>query len=280
MSLFFKMPHYNYTGFWKFSNALDRIFVDIGKVSKHNIINNFPRRIDMDLSSVMTTLMSSDALKNISKKTGSSESEVSDVLKDALPLLLAGAGNQAKDESTAESFAKALVKHSANDVSDLNGFFDGVDMEDGAKIIGHLLGSKNSSTTKKVSKSSGASANNTEKILAAAAPLLMSLLGQETKTTTKKKSSKNDNSELIGTVVSAVLENVDVADVLTGLLTDKDEKKTTKKTSATKKSTTAKKSSTTKKSSTAKKTTTKKKSADDDGFDIGDAAGLLMNLLK
>jgi len=233
----------------------------------------------MDLSAVMTTLMSSDALESISKKTGSSKSEVSDVLKDALPLLLAGANSQADDESTAESFTKALVKHSANDISDISGFFDGVDMEDGAKIIGHLLGSKTSSATKKLSKSSGASAKNTEKILAAAAPLLMSLLGQETKKSTKKKSSKSDNAELIGTVVSAVLENVDVGEVLTDLLTDKDEKKTTKKKSTTKKSTAAKKSTAKKTTSTKKKTTTKKKAADD-GFGHDDAAGLLINLLK
>jgi len=162
---------------------------------------------------------------------------------------------------------------------DISGFFDGVDMEDGAKIIGHLLGSKTSSATKKVSKSSGASAKNTEKILAAAAPLLMSLLGQETKKSTKKKSSKSDNAELIGTVVSAVLENVDVGEVLTDLLTDKDEKKTTKKKSTTKKSTAAKKSTAKKTTSTKKKTTTKKKAADD-GFGLDDAAGLLINLLK
>ena len=236
----------------------------------------------MDLSSVMTTLLSSDSVKTLSKKTGSSQSDVTNVLTSALPLLLEGANSQAKDKSTAESFAKALLQHSEEDTSDLSGFLSNVDMEDGAKIIGHLLGSGTDSTTKKVSKSSGTSSDNTAQILAAAAPLLMSLLGQESKKTTKK----SDKNELMGDVLEAVLDNVDVGSLLTGLLTDKAETKATAKKTTAKKTTTTKKSTTSKKSTASKTTTTKKtaakkKAADsDDGIDIGDVANLLTKILK
>jgi len=254
----------------------------------------------MDLSLIMNTLMSADSLNNISKKTGSSQKEVKDVLVSALPLLLKGAQAQEEDESTAESFMSALTQHSKNDTSDLNSFFDGVDMADGAKIIGHLLGTSTASTTKKVSKSSGSSDDNTALILAAAAPLLMSLLGQETKKS--KKSSKND---LTGQLLTAVLDNVDVGSLLMSALSTKAEeetttkkkttakkatsttkkttaKKTTAKKTTAKKTTTAKKkaASTTKKTTTAKKTTKKKAASEDNGIDLGDAANLLMNLLK
>ena len=235
----------------------------------------------MDLSSVMTTLLSSDSVNNLSKKTGSSKKEVTSVLTSALPLLLEGATGQAKDESTAESFAKALVKHSAGDTSNIADFLDGVDMADGAKIIGHLLGSKTESATKKVSKSSGTSDDSTAQILAAAAPLLMSLLGQET-----KKSKKNSSNELVGELVTSVLENVDVGSLLAGMLTSGEEK-TTKKTTA-KKATTTKKSTTAKKATISQKTTTKKKAAStakkkaasDSGIDIGDVADILTKILK
>jgi len=249
----------------------------------------------MDLSLVMNTLMSADSLNNISKKTGSSKKEVNDVLVSALPLLLKGAQTQEEDESTAESFMSALTKHSEKDTSNLDSFFDGVDMADGAKIIGHLLGTSTESTTKKVSKSSGASDDNTALILAAAAPLLMSLLGQET-----KKSKKSSKSDLTGQLLTAVLENVDVGSLLMSALSTKaaEEETTAKKKTATKKSTsTAKKTTTAKKKTSAAKTTAKKKAASttktaakkttkkkatskDTGIDLGDAANLLMNLLK
>lgn len=245
----------------------------------------------MDLSLVMNTLMSADSLNSISKKTGSSKKEVSDVLVQALPLLLAGAQKQEAEEETAESFEAALETHSENDTSDLETFFDGVDMADGAKIIGHLLGKETSKTTKKVSKSSGTSDDNTALILAAAAPLLMSLLGQETKKS-KKKSSKKTTNELAGQMLTAVLDNVDVGSLIMGALSVSDDetekksaKKSAKKTTTAKKST-AKKTTTAKKKTAAKttakkKTATKKKAADkDEGVDIADAANLLMKLLK
>ncbi|MBQ5782554.1 MAG: DUF937 domain-containing protein [Oscillospiraceae bacterium] len=258
----------------------------------------------MDLSSVMTTLLSSDSVKNLSKKTGSSQKDVSSVLSSALPLLLAGAGSQTEDESTAEGFEKALAQHGEKDTSNLASFLDGVDMEDGAKIIGHLLGANTTSTTKQVSQESGTDADSTAQILAAAAPLLMSLLGQET-----KKSKKADTSALVGALVGEVIKNVDVGSLLTGLLSvkaEEEEEKTAKKTTTTKKkTTTAAKSTTTKKKTTAaakstttkkkaastttkkkaasttKKTATKKKAAtDNDGIDIGDVANLLTKILK
>ncbi len=241
----------------------------------------------MDLSSIMTTLLSSDSVSGLSKKTGASKNEVTNVLTSALPMLLQGARSQADDEETAAGFEKALEDHSKDDTSNLLSFMNGVDLEDGAKIIGHLLGGNASSTTKKVSKSSGASTDSTAQIMSAAAPLLMSLLGQSSKSETKKKSS--GTGDLMGQLVSTALSNVDVGSLLTGLLTDKKttKKKTTakkttsaaKKTTAAKKSTTAKKTTAAKKTTTAKKSTTKKKAASD-GLDLGDVAGLLTKLLQ
>ena len=233
----------------------------------------------MDLTSILLQSMLSDSsVKSLSKKTGSSTDEVSSVLSAALPLLIQGAGKQAEDESTAESFLKALTKHAESDTSDIDSFMDGVDMADGAKIIAHLLGAETESATKKVSKKSGTSSDNTAQILSAAAPLLMSVLGQEN-SKTSKKSSKKASGDLVGALLSSALENVNVTELLMGALTDSltssaDEKKTTTKKTTTKKSTAAK--STTKKAASS----TKKKAAEDDGIDVGDVAKLLTSLLK
>ena len=258
----------------------------------------------MDLTSIMSTLMSADSLNNISEKTGSSKKEVKSVLTSALPLLLAGAKDQADDESTAEGFAAALQQHSKNDTKDLSSFLGKVDLADGAKIIGHLLGGKTESTTQTLAQSSGASSNNTANILAAAAPLLMSLLGQQS----QKDEEENATGQLVGTLVSSMLSNVDVGDLLMGMLgadSDKEEEKeetaakpkkkkqsssgktsTAKKKPASGKTSTAKKKPASDKTSTAKKkpasgkTSAAKKKETSSGSKLSDAAGLLMKLLK
>lgn len=254
----------------------------------------------MDLTSILLQSMLNDSsVKSLSKKTGASKDEVSSVLTAALPLLLKGAGQQAEDEETAESFADALDQHAESDTEDMDVFMDNVDMADGAKILAHLLGAETESTTKKVSKKSGTSKDNTAQILTAAAPLLMTMLGQENKKT-KKSTKKKASDDLVGALLSAAIENVNMTDLLMSALTDSlsadaDEEAPKKKTASTKKSTTAKKttakkSTTTKKTTTTKKkaasTTTKKKAASskkkaaDDGIDAADVAKLLTSLLK
>ena len=254
----------------------------------------------MDLTSILLQSMLNDSsVKSLSKKTGASKDEVSSVLTAALPLLLKGAGQQAEDEETAESFADALDQHAESDTEDMDVFMDNVDMADGAKILSHLLGAETESTTKKVSKKSGTSKDNTAQILTAAAPLLMTMLGQENKKT-KKTTKKKASDDLVGALLSSAIENVNVTELLMGALTEslvssaeeeapKKKAASTKKTTTAKK-TTAKKSTTTKKTTTTKKkaasTTTKKKAASskkkaaDDGIDAGDVAKLLTSLLK
>lgn len=239
----------------------------------------------MDLMKLAGTLLSSDSVGGVSERTGSSGSDVSKVLAKALPALLDGANDQAKGKKSSKGFASALSDHAKDDTSNLSKFLGNVDMEDGAKIIGHLLGSKEEDKVDEIAEEAGVEKADVLSILSAAAPLLLSLLGQQTE--------KEDKKEAVGDLVGVLLENVDVGSILTGLLTDKDsskestkKKSTAKKSSSsskTKKSTTKKSSSgSTKKkttSSTKKKTTTKKKTASDSstGELVGD---ILKSLLK
>lgn len=179
----------------------------------------------MDINSLIGTLLSSDSVSGVSKATKSSSKDVQSVLSAALPTLLKGAKKQSEDKNTAESFAKALLSHGKNDASDVSSFLKNVDLDDGSKIIGHLLG-KDDDSVKKIAKESGVSAKETGNILSAAAPLLMSLLGQES---ASKKSSNSAALDLAG----ALLKNVDVGDLLGDLLGGGDSKK--KKTTSKKK---------------------------------------------
>ena len=137
----------------------------------------------MDLNSLMGTLLSGDSIANISQISGTSQQNVKDVLSSALPALLNGAGKQATDESTVEGFAGALLDHAKVDTSDIASFMSNVDIEDGGKIIGHLLGKDQEAATQEAATRAGLSVGKTGIILALLAPMLMSLLGQQTQQT-------------------------------------------------------------------------------------------------
>ena len=177
----------------------------------------------MDLSKIAGSLLSNDSLKGLSNLTGADNKDITNVLTSALPSLLSGATEQAKNESTAASFAGALAQHAKDDTSDLTSFKDScsiilatsflgnVDLADGAKIIGHLLGSGKEETVKKAAKASGVSEKKTGDILSAIAPMLLSLLGQQAEEDDDKESGASG-------LVGALLDNVDVGSLLSGLI--------------------------------------------------------------
>ncbi len=183
----------------------------------------------MDVNAIISTLLSSQSVSGVSKSAKATKSETQSVLSAALPMLLSGAQAQAQGENTALSFAKALLTHGSKDTSDIGGFLKNVDMADGAKIIGHLLGS-DSGAVEEIADKSGVSQKKTGSILSAAAPLLMSLLGQDS---SKDKADDDSNLELVGQLAVAVLENVDVGELIGGLFGGADG--TTKKAAKTKK---------------------------------------------
>lgn len=141
----------------------------------------------MDIKALLGTVVSPESLEGMSRAAGVSTDEVEKVLNAALPSLLEGAKGQADNADTAESFAGALSQHAADDVTDLSAFLGGVDTEDGAKIVNHLLGS-DSGAVDQIADRAGLGSNKTLMILALAAPLLMSLLGKETNTQQQQNS--------------------------------------------------------------------------------------------
>ncbi len=69
----------------------------------------------MDLSTLLSTVLSNDSLSGLGQAAGVSADQVQGVLGAALPSLLNGALAQSEGEDTAESFAGALEQHAADD---------------------------------------------------------------------------------------------------------------------------------------------------------------------
>lgn len=173
----------------------------------------------MDFKKLAGTLLSSDSINGLSNATGASAKDVTSVLTNALPTLLNGAKDQANDKDNMEGFVNALSQHAQVDTKDLSKFLGNVDMKDGGKIIGHLLGAGKNDTLSTIATQSGVSQNKTNDILSALAPLLMSLLGQQTQA--------EESSSPIGGLFGSLLDNVDMGNVLMGLLGSSSTEETT-----------------------------------------------------
>lgn len=165
----------------------------------------------LDLSSIASTLLDKDALSGIASSTGLSSKDVTSVLKSALPSLLDGASKQTSNKSTLEGFASALEKHASKNTSSLTSFFKDIDIDDGSKIVSHLLGDNKGKTADSLAKDLGIDAKDVAKVLACAAPLLMSLLG-------KKAQSAKKDSDSLSSIASSLLGNADVGSLLKGFL--------------------------------------------------------------
>ncbi len=237
----------------------------------------------MDINSIMQTMLGSEALKGIGNAAGTTQKSVKSVLSSALPSLVDGAVKQAQDNATASSFVKALSDHSGDGTRDLGSFLSGVDLSDGSKIIGHLLGSKKDETVKKAAEEAGVTKAKANGILSAAAPLFMNLLGNQA---SSGSDAQSNNASGIGGLMSTLLSNVDVGSLLTGLIssvsTNTADEEETQTTTTGKKKTSKKKPATTtssKKKTSGKKKTDKKDDKKDDDDSSGNGGGILGSLL-
>ena len=135
-------------------------------------------------------LLNSDIGKQLisgaSAKSGQSEGATANILSMALPVLMGAMKKNVQTPDGAAGLMGALSgKHSGGildmlgDVMGNGGPSDDV-MSDGAGILGHLLGGKQSQVENALSSKSGVDAGSIANILKVAAPVLMGVLGKQT----------------------------------------------------------------------------------------------------
>jgi Uncharacterized conserved protein len=125
-------------------------------------------------------------ISGVAGQTGQSESKTADVLSMAMPLLMGAMKKNTSTPGGAQGLMNALSsKHDGSILDNLGGFFGGgVDqsaMDDGAGILGHILGSKQPQVENALSTKSGLDAGTVAQILKIAAPLLLGYLGKQTR---------------------------------------------------------------------------------------------------
>ena len=159
-------------------------------------------------------LLSSDLGKQIisgvSGSTGNDTSKTSSVLTMALPVLMkAMERNAATPEGAAGIMGALSGKHDGSILDNLGGLFNGgVDesvKQDGAGILGHILGNKQQGVEKVIGQKSGLDAGSVANILKVAAPILMGVLAKQS-----KENNVTDSSGL-GSLLGGMLGGNDTA---------------------------------------------------------------------
>jgi len=140
-------------------------------------------------------------ISGVSQQTGQSSDKTSSVLTMALPILMGAMKRNASTPEGAQGLLSALSnKHDGGVLNNLSGLFGGgVDqnvMDDGAGILGHILGSKQPQVENALSQKSGLDAGSVGTILKVAAPILMGFLGKQTQQ--QNVSDANGISNLLG----------------------------------------------------------------------------------
>jgi hypothetical protein len=148
--------------------------------------------------------MGKQLISGVAGQTGQPEDKTADVLSMAMPLLLGAMKKNTSDPQNAAGLINALSsKHNGSILDNLGGLFEGgVNndvINDGAGILGHVLGNKQSNVENAISQKSGVDAGSVAQILKIAAPIVMGFLGKE-----KAQGNVNDAnglSSLLGSML-------------------------------------------------------------------------------
>ena len=145
----------------------------------------------MDLNALMSSLLSDANIESVARKAGVSDEEAASVLATSLPVMLNGANGQASDGHTTESFFQAVRDHAGKDP-------EKVDLKEGGKIVGHLLGTDEEAAENAIATRAGMKPSTVGLILAAAAPLIMNALGSSTSSSTSSAGTASLLNALLG----------------------------------------------------------------------------------
>lgn len=137
-------------------------------------------------------------ISGVSGSTGTDSSKTSSVLTMAMPVLMKAMQRNASTSEGADGLMGALSgKHDGSILDNLGGLFSGgIDetvKQDGAGILGHILGAKQSGVEQVIGQKAGIDAGSVGNILKVAAPLLMGMLGKE-----KQQNNITNSGDLTG----------------------------------------------------------------------------------
>jgi len=127
--------------------------------------------------------MGKTLISGVAGQTGQPADKTSSLLTMALPVLMGAMKRNAATPEGAAGLMGALEKHDGSILDNLGGLFNGgVDnnvMQDGAGILGHVLGGSKDNVANALAQKSGMDMGSVMQVLSVAAPIVLGYLGKE-----------------------------------------------------------------------------------------------------
>lgn len=148
----------------------------------------------MSLMDQLTEVVVGQMAGQAAQKTGLSEGLAEKMMPMAMAALMAGLKKNASQPQGAQALANALERHDGSLLNNVTGLANNDVLADGQKILGHILGGKQSQTTQALAKTAGVDQGQITQLLAMAAPVVLASLGRA------KREQGLDASALAGLV--------------------------------------------------------------------------------
>ena len=153
------------------------------------------------LGQLLKTFLADSAIKALARKTGLKTRDLKKFVPLAVPFLIQMLTKNASSAEGASSLLEALTQHTGDSAIDEQ--IADADIVDGAKIIGHILGSNESKDLKDLSKQSNLSETAVSGILSSIAPALLTSLSGAV-FGTGKKTRKKSGSGFLGSILGGL----------------------------------------------------------------------------
>jgi len=160
-------------------------------------------------------------MDGVSSQLGTDQSKAQSALQSAIPMLMGALKKNASDPNKASGLFEALMsKHDGSifdQVADIfgGGFVNEDVVEDGDKILGHVLGEKKEAVAMALSKKHGLDMGSAMNLLKMAAPMVMGMLGKQARE--KQVNQPTDLTNIIGDLLgghSAAQEDMSLVERL------------------------------------------------------------------
>ncbi|MBN1498249.1 MAG: DUF937 domain-containing protein [Spirochaetes bacterium] len=123
--------------------------------------------------------LGTDAVDAISQNLGIDKDKASVAVSGAIPMLVKALARNTEDEKGAESLFNTLEKkHDGSVLDDIAGYLNNADIQDGGKILKHVLGGQRGAVEKGLGSLAGLNASQVGSVLATLAPLVLGALSR------------------------------------------------------------------------------------------------------
>lgn len=155
-------------------------------------------------------------IAQLSRSLGAGEDQVRKAVAGALPLLVSGLAENARQPQGAAALAGALERdHDGGILEQIGGFLSQGNAGDGVGILGHVFGERREAAAKGVGQLSGLDAGKAGQLLALLAPIVLGALGRVKR---ERSMGPGDLGDLLGRERDTLRQRGGGQDLLTSLL--------------------------------------------------------------